>query len=521
MPNYGAGNSLFLGAAEQGTGYLNPLNNRISYFSDLGSSPVLPESLTGQMAYLPKLSLFPNEGYTLKRSELVFHPQYADVMYLGNGSSFYKSTDKGANFTALHDFGNATAGEIEQSRSNPDVIYHAIFNDDNAYNDRGEIYKSTDGGDSWTKLPDLPATRHRELQLAINPEDEDELWVGNIYGYDGEKVYRTTDGGSSWQNMTTATLDGEQMRDIVYQPGIGKDIIYVATYYGVFYYDSDSTDWINMSAGLPYILDVNEMQPFYRDCKIRAATYGRAIWESSLAAPVRPLAQPITNTDSVFCARDTVQFDSYSIVTQGPATAWQWSFSPAPLYVSSTTVRNPKVVFGADGNYDVTLTVTDDSSNTHSKTIVDMIKVANRCEASSEAGNALETYGDGDYLAITEANLGNISHFTTTAWIKPAAGQAGFGGIISNGNWCAHCDDDPIGLIIDYWGNRLWYRWHGTVGSWGGNSGIDVPIDEWSYVAMVVTPDTITLYLNEEKYTAAGTFSTVDFSSLYLSLIHI
>ena len=59
---------------------------------------------------------------------------------------------------------------------------------------------------------------------------------------------------------------------------------------------------------------------------------------------------------------------------QDENTRWQWSFSPQPQYVSDATARNPVVVFGNPGNYDVTLTVTT-SAGTSSRTIKNMITI--------------------------------------------------------------------------------------------------------------------------------------------------
>ena len=69
-----------------------------------------------------------------------------------------------------------------------------------------------------------------------------------------------------------------------------------------------------------------------------------------------------------------VQFDSYSIVRQDENTVWKWSFSPQPQSVSNANIRNPQVVFGKPGRYDVTLTVTT-PAGTSSRTMEDMIVI--------------------------------------------------------------------------------------------------------------------------------------------------
>ena len=83
--------------------------------------------------------------------------------------------------------------------------------------------------------------------------------------------------------------------------------------------------------------------------------------------------------------------------------SWQWSFSPTPAYISSVTARNPSVVFGTDGNYDVTLTVTDENGASHSKTVSNMVKISDQCATETIAGKALSTVSDGDYMLITVA----------------------------------------------------------------------------------------------------------------------
>ncbi|HFA51805.1 MAG TPA: LamG domain-containing protein, partial [Bacteroidetes bacterium] len=87
-----------------------------------------------------------------------------------------------------------------------------------------------------------------------------------------------------------------------------------------------------------------------------------------------------------------------------------------------------------------------------------------------------------------------------------------------NGDYCAHCNYTE-GLIVDYFAKKLWYKWPGNV-YWAGNSGITIPLDEWSYVAMVVTPDSVTLYLNDQKYVSHTTQDTADINNIYIGYGH-
>jgi len=59
------------------------------------------------------------------------------------------------------------------------------------------------------------------------------------------------------------------------------DGLYIGTDIGVFYRDSTMTDWIPFMTGLPNV-PVQELEIHYGTGKIRAATFGRGLWESDL-----------------------------------------------------------------------------------------------------------------------------------------------------------------------------------------------------------------------------------------------
>lgn len=64
------------------------------------------------------------------------------------------------------------------------------------------VYKSTDGGKSWTNIG-LQET-HRTGRIVIHPDNPDILWVGaqgHLYSPNPERgVYKTTDGGKTWKH---------------------------------------------------------------------------------------------------------------------------------------------------------------------------------------------------------------------------------------------------------------------------------------------------------------------------------
>jgi len=116
-------------------------------------------------------------------------------------------------------------------------------------------------------------------------------------------------------------------------------------------------------------------------------TNGRGVWGRKMQkTDFLPIAQPITYSDRVECLMDPVQFDCYSILNHQGA-SWEWTITPQPQSISSNTARNPIVVFGNEGNYDVSLRVTDGFGNSDTKTITDMISVVDDCPACESFGN--------------------------------------------------------------------------------------------------------------------------------------
>ncbi|MEM1322265.1 MAG: LamG-like jellyroll fold domain-containing protein [Bacteroidota bacterium] len=503
---YGTGLYHHVGGVEEATGYVNPIDSRKSYFNQYWSGGLIaksiPDALGGStVEYGVVSSLIPNESYVESSSSgLYFDPRYANHVYQGNGSHIYKSVDGGASYTSLHDFGSTgKVFEIAIARSNPEVIY-CVFQPGGGYWDWVEIHRTTDGGQTWAMLTTVPASSRWRMEITVNPSNADELWVAANAAGDGSKVFSTSDGGASWVNRTTSALNGERTKDICFQAG--TDLVYLATNENVYYWDSGSSSWMDFGNGLPMIVSSLEMRPFYRDNKLRLATYGRGIWESTMQVPSAPIAQPITYADSVYCRRDTVQFDCYSVLNHNGA-SWQWAFNPAPLYVSSTSVRNPRVLF-AEGSYDVTLTVTDGNGQSDTKTVSHMVTMLSRCEADTVAGRALLCSNSGDYAQLPTMDL-STNTLTISAWVKPEGLQPDYSGIVMN-------DGTAAGFNFAQGNNTLAYHWPG--GAWWWNSGLVVPADEWSHVAMVATPTSMTLYLNGIPATHTTTLNSVDLSTM-------
>jgi photosystem II stability/assembly factor-like uncharacterized protein len=134
-------------------------------------------------------------------------PNQPNVFYIGavNGG-VWKTTDFGRTWTPIFDReGTGSIGAIEVAPSDANVIYVAsgegLHRPDLSVGDG--IYKSTDGGATWTHLGLRDG--QQISQIAIDPHDANRLLVavaGHPYGPNPERgVYRSTDGGQSFEKV--------------------------------------------------------------------------------------------------------------------------------------------------------------------------------------------------------------------------------------------------------------------------------------------------------------------------------
>lgn len=85
--------------------------------------------------------------------------------------------------------------------NNPQIVYLGIDGDAANGKSGGGIFKSEDGGVSWSQLPHQPASRRMFYGLAVDPTNSKRLFWGACGT--GGGVHRSEDGGNSWKQVFT------------------------------------------------------------------------------------------------------------------------------------------------------------------------------------------------------------------------------------------------------------------------------------------------------------------------------
>lgn len=190
------------------------------------------------------------------------HPTKPDIFYAGY-QSVWKTTNRGTAWENIS--GILTAG------STMEFIAAAPSDGDNYIyaSDGNRLFVTKDGGEDWESIP--VSNRGFLSGLTIHPTKPETVWTAQ-----GQGVFMTEDAGETWTEIS-GTLPNIPALTVVYQGG-NEETMYVGMTVGVYYKDNTMEDWAPLMEDFPNVR-VSELELLPCDGLLRAATYGRGLWE--------------------------------------------------------------------------------------------------------------------------------------------------------------------------------------------------------------------------------------------------
>ncbi len=185
--------------------FANAQKFNLEQFKDLKPRNIGPAGMSGRITTIDVVLSNPN------------------IIYLGSASGgVWKTENSGNTWTPVFDDEpTQNIGNVTIQQSNPNIVWAGTGegNPRNSVNIGEGIFKSLDAGRTWKRMG-LENTRniHRIVIDPVNPNTVYVAAVGNPYGIHPERgVFKTTDGGETWTKILY-TNDTSGCSDLVMDP---------------------------------------------------------------------------------------------------------------------------------------------------------------------------------------------------------------------------------------------------------------------------------------------------------------
>jgi photosystem II stability/assembly factor-like uncharacterized protein len=188
-----------------------------------------------------------DEYSTASIGDIAIHPTNPDIVYIGTGeannrqtSSFgdgiYKTTDGGRTFQHIGLKDSQTIARIVIDPRNPETLYVAVLGHLFGPNAERGVYKSTDGGRSWSNVKFIDEDTGF-TDIALDPSNTSIIYAASYQrrrmgccfngGGPGSGLWKSTDAGKSWTKLTNGLPSGTYGRIALDVSRSNPNVVYV------------------------------------------------------------------------------------------------------------------------------------------------------------------------------------------------------------------------------------------------------------------------------------------------------
>lgn len=157
---------------------------------------------------------------------IAFNPRNTNVIYVAgwsiedNGGDIFRSDDGGKTWSALPGMHGKSVRSMELAPSNPDIIVAGALDG---------VFRSDDAGKTWARIsPPNHAEIHNIESVAIDPRNPEAIYAGTWH-----LPWKTDDGGKSWHSIKNGLIDDSDVFSIKVDP-IDAQTVYLSACSGIY-----------------------------------------------------------------------------------------------------------------------------------------------------------------------------------------------------------------------------------------------------------------------------------------------
>lgn len=221
---------------------VHPQNSQVFFIGS--ASGGIYKTSDGGNSWVPVFRDFPY----LAVGDIAINPQDPQIIYAGTGdpnisgypfigAGIFKSSDGGNNWTYSGLANTFITSRICINPKHPDTLYAATMGLPFVRDNNRGLYKSTDGGMSWTQVLFL-SNQAGIIDLVMDPQHPDTLYAA---GWDrirnnqestvsgsAAKIYKTLDGGQTWTMLTSGLPLTDMSRIGLWMSSLNSQVLFAS-----------------------------------------------------------------------------------------------------------------------------------------------------------------------------------------------------------------------------------------------------------------------------------------------------
>ncbi len=328
-----------------GTGCFIDWSNPSTIYSESPGAPTFIRSTNGGTSWKSIINGITEINPYQWLTPFIQDPTTSTTLYCGI-NNVWKTTNSGSNWSKISTWGNPSQKMVALAVDSANVNYiYAAYND--------TIEMTPDGGTNWYNITGtLPTDSTSITAIAVSSKTPSHIWVVFSGYYETCKVFASTNSGATWTNISNG-LPNLPVNTIVCESG-SPNGIFVGTDQGVYYHDTNTSNWTFYNNGLPLVM-IGNLQMWK---PVKASPGFRASTTTICAGNYIQFTDTSHNSPAATLIAATFGRGTWETPLSTPsALSWSWTFTGGNP--DTSTAQNPLILYTTQGTFPVKLIVTN------------------------------------------------------------------------------------------------------------------------------------------------------------------